>query len=266
MRVSGAVTGVGAIDLATLNSILQLDGSVSPTQTINFGSGSELILNAPGTSFNVPITNLSTGDRIEFNFGAGVTINSASVTSPGTVTVITNVGSYELTNVSFAAGASQAFFFGTDGSNGDSFIQAQPPFVNWVGTVGTDYGTPGNWQGGVVPNASDSVSFLNNPGTITGTGSALSLNIGFFNTSTIQTWTFDAAAINVAGQPSPPFLPYAIGFSANTVLNSTTLSAAGGVTSIGNQTNVTVTAQGGSHITTGATASAPARVNPDHWL
>jgi T5SS/PEP-CTERM-associated repeat protein len=252
LEIGGSITGAGVIDLATLGSIVQLDGSVSPTQTINFGAASELILNAPGTSFNVPITNLNTGDRIEFNFGAGVTISNASVTAPGTVTVVTNTGSYQLTNVSFAAGSSQAFFFGTDPSNGDSFIQVQPPFVNWVGTVGTDYGTPGNWQGGVVPNASDSVSFLNNPGTITGTGSALSLNIGFFNTSTIQTWTFSGATINVAGQPGPPFLPYAIGFSANTVLsNSTTLNAAGGVTSIGNQTNVTVTAQGGSHITTG---------------
>jgi T5SS/PEP-CTERM-associated repeat protein len=250
LEITGDITGSGAIDLPNLNSILQLDGSVSQAQTIDFGSGSELILNAPGTNFSAPITNLNTGDKIEFNFGAGVTISSARVTSPGTITVVTNTGSYELTNVSFAAGANQTLFVGTDGSNGDGFIQVAPPFVNWVGSVSTDYGTAGNWQGGVVPNATDSVSFLNNPGTITGTGNALSLNIGFYNTNTVETWTFSNATITVAGQPSPPFLPYAIGFWANTVLNGMTLNAAGGTTGIGNQNNVTVTAQSGSHITT----------------
>jgi T5SS/PEP-CTERM-associated repeat protein len=248
LEITGSVAGAGTVDFSGVSSVVRFDGTVSPSQTIDFGTGSELILNAPGVSFGAPITNLNTGDKIEFNFGPGVTISNVAVNA-GTVTVTTTTSSYQLTNVSFAAGANQTFFFNTDASNGDPFIFVAPPFANWVGSVSTDYATPGNWQSGAIPNATESVSFSGNPGTISGTGNALSLNIGG---PTTQNWTFSGATITVAGQPSPPFLPYGIGFNANTVLtNATTLNVAGGTTNIGNPTGVTVTAQGASHITTG---------------
>ena len=81
-------------------------GRFATSQSINFpSSGAELVLAAPGSGFAAPITNLNTGDRIEFNFGAGVTISKATVTSPGTVTVVSSAGNYTLSNVSFAAGS-----------------------------------------------------------------------------------------------------------------------------------------------------------------
>ena len=249
LELTSGLTGNGVLAMAA-GGILRIDNALPPVQTISFGSGGgELI--APGANISNAITGLNIGDKIEFNFLPGTTISSASVTSPGTVTVFTNTGSVQLTDVSFAAGSSTNFSTGTDPSAGGiPYIQVIPLFFNWTGAASTDYGTAGNWQSDAVPNASDSVSFINDPGTVTGTGSALSLNIGNYNTITPGTWTFQGATITVAGQPSPPFLPYGIGFNMNAVISSGTLNTSGGDTNIGGPGGVTVTAEGGAQVTT----------------
>ncbi len=249
LEVQGRITGSGV--LQTGNGILRLDMAPPSGETIQFGTGSELILAAPGTALANPVTGLSDGDRIDLNLGAGVNITNASVTSPGTVTVFTNTGSYLLTNVGFAAGSGTSFFWGTDPSNGFDDIQVATPVVNWTGAAGdTLYSDAGNWQDDAVPNDTDTVNFVNNPGTVTSTGNALELNIGPFNQVNSGTWFFNGAGLTVAGSPNAPYPPSAAGFYANTVLNGGTLNASGGEANIGNVDGVTVTAQGGAQVVT----------------
>jgi T5SS/PEP-CTERM-associated repeat protein len=246
LEITGSVGGTGAIALVGPDSIVQLDDSVSTGQTISFGTGSELILSTPGTGLAVPIRNLNTGDKIEF---AGLRVTSASVTSPGTITVVTTSGTYQLTDVTFAAGANQQFATGTDPTNGAGYIQVLPGFANWIGGSG-NLGTSSNWQGGVAPSPTLVADFVNNPGTLTGTANVLSLEIGRFNSVNTGIWTFNGTTITAAGQHSPPQgLPFAAGFNMNTVLNGGTLNAAGD-TSIGSPGGATVTAEGGVHVTT----------------
>jgi hypothetical protein len=79
-----------------------------------------VVLGTPGTGINAPVTGLSAGDRIEL---AGLTITGAQLTSPGTVSVATSVGSYLLTDVSFAEGSPRSFTTGRDAVTGDYFAQ-----------------------------------------------------------------------------------------------------------------------------------------------
>jgi len=103
-----------------------LPGGIASTQVVNFGTGAaELVLGAlTGTVVSNPLENLSTGDRIEL---PGITITGVSVTSPGTVTINTSTGTnYVLSDVSFASGASQQFYYGTvDFATGESYIPGQ---------------------------------------------------------------------------------------------------------------------------------------------
>jgi T5SS/PEP-CTERM-associated repeat protein len=255
LEITGNIAGSGAIGIAA-NAIFRADGAVSAGQEINFGlgGGSELILGDPtGGGFGNQITGLATGDRILF--GNGFTITSASVVNGNTIAIDYHgsggvAGTYDLTNVGFAPGTNENLSWGTDFNSGLAYIQLQPLVFNWQGGFGTNYGTPNNWQGGTVPNATETANFVNNPGTVTGTGSALSLNIGNYNGFKSGTWTFAGAKLTVAGSPSAPYLPFAIGFYADTVLNGGTLNAAGGDTNIGNSNGVTVTAEGGAQVTT----------------
>ena len=184
-----------------------------------------------------------------------MTITGASVVSGNTIAVnFTSGGSpgtYDLTNVSFAPGSAQTFAFGTDSSTGLGYIQIMPTVINWSGSVSTDYGTGGNWVGGILPSANDTVNFTDHPGTVTGTGSALSINVGAYNFNNVGTWTFNGTTLTVDGAPNPPFLPFAAGFYMDTVLNGATLNATGGSTNISNMFGATVTAQGGATVTTG---------------
>ncbi|HEY2618913.1 MAG TPA: Hint domain-containing protein [Acetobacteraceae bacterium] len=263
LEITGSLTGVGTIELGP-NSVARLDGPVAASQSINFTSGgAELILAAPGSGFAAPITNLNTGDRIEFNFGAGVTISKASVTSPGTVTVVTSGGDYVMSNVSFAAGSTQVFFPFTDFNTGFATIQVTPGNYGWTGKISTDLGTAGNWQNFLTgqnpaaspPDATINVGFNNNASgttsTLTGSASAIG-----FNFSGPGAWLLSGATLTVAGAPSPPFLPFAGGFNTNVTLDAATLTA-NGSTSIGSPTGATVTAQGGSHVTTSGDSVGP---------
>jgi hypothetical protein len=126
LDVTGSVTGTGALQIAN-NAILRLDAAPAVGQSISFGTGDELILNPPGSGFSNAITSLNTGDKIEF--GNGMTIASASVVNGNTIAVNFHgsnglPGTYDLTNVGFAADSGHGFSVGLDSSAGDSFVQA----------------------------------------------------------------------------------------------------------------------------------------------
>ncbi|MGA3400036.1 MAG: hypothetical protein ABSC95_12520, partial [Acetobacteraceae bacterium] len=261
LEIQGSITGTGTLLLGP-TGIMKLDDALPASQSVVFQSGGELILNAPGTAFANAITGFSAGDKIEF--GNGMTIDSASVvnfnpsTNTGTIVVDFNgsgglSGTYDLTNVTFAAGSSQQLSWGYDGTTGDANIQVQPTYLNWTGDAGDElFGDANNWSPQQSPGGNTSVDFSNNPGTVTGTGSALSINIGNYeNTNNNSgTWTFNNATITAVGQPNAPYLPFAVGFYVNTVLNGGTLNAAGGSVGIGNILGATVTAQDGATVTT----------------
>jgi T5SS/PEP-CTERM-associated repeat protein len=254
LEITGSVTGNGAIDLGA-SSVLKLDSTVALTQSINFAAGgAELILEAPGGSFGGPITNLSVGDKIEFNFGPGVTITNASVTSPGTVTVLTSAGgTYTLSNVSFAPSVAQTFFWFTDSSTGLPAIQVGSPGFGWTGKVSTDLGVAGNWQdfftgqdpATVPPSSADNIGFNALSGTVnTLTGSVSAISFNFFGSGS---WLLSGATLNVAGSPSPPFLPFAGNFSTAVTFNASTLTASG---TTNFNAGATITATSGSQIKT----------------
>ena len=250
LEIQGGITGSGALQMGA-GGILRLDAALSSVPSIQFGFDTELILITPGSALPNAITGLSESDRIVLNLGAGVTITNAAVTSAGTVTVTTSIGSYQLTNVNFASGSGTSFFWGQDASTGDQYIQVATPNVNWSGLAGdTLYSTGGNWQGGLTPNATDAVNFIDNPGTVSGTGNALSLTVGNPNTFNPATWTFSDENLTVAGSPNPASVPYGFGFNANVVLNGGTLNSAGGQGNISSIGGPTVTAQGGVQVTT----------------
>ena len=244
LELTGSVTGSGTLHL-TDTSILRVDGSVAAAQTIDLAGASELILATPGAGLANPLHNLSTGDRLLLNFGTNVAITSAGVTSPGTITITTTVGSYVLSNVSFS-GPSQNLSFSTDATTGFGAIAVQPVVINWLGSVSTDFGTGGNWQGGAVPTAANGTNFFTNTtGTVTGTGTAM--NAGF---NGIGSWTLSGLHLTLAGQPSLPLLPFAAGFNANVKIDNGSTIVAGGGVSIGSSAGATVSVLNGSNVTT----------------
>jgi T5SS/PEP-CTERM-associated repeat protein len=117
LDITGGVSGAGALDIDG-GATLGVGGLILNSQSVAFNTGTAetLILGTPGTGFANAITGIAGSDRIEFNFGAGVTITGAS-TSGSIITVDTNSTTYQLTNVTFAAGSPTGLTFGTDGSN-----------------------------------------------------------------------------------------------------------------------------------------------------
>jgi T5SS/PEP-CTERM-associated repeat protein len=164
---------------------LRLDATPSG-QPVRFGNGDELILNAPGTAFGGAITGLAVGDRIEF--GNGMTVTSASVVNTNTIVVDFHgsggaSGTYDLTDVRFAAGAGQFFSVGNDTTTGDSFIQAAslaPRTLVWTGAGNTNFANPANWDDTTnnlnpaesAPGSADSAEFGSGSGEIAGSGTA----------------------------------------------------------------------------------------------
>ena len=250
LEVTGSITSAGSGTLAVGDdAVLRLDGSVDAGQIISMGTGSELILNAPGSVISNAISNLSVGDEIELNFGTNVSISNVSA-SGNTVTITASNGTYQLTNVSYAGGTPAQFTYGADAVTGNDYIQVQAAGDDWTGIgADTSYSTPGNWGSGV-PTSTTAVSFVNNAGTVTGGGNALSIAIGTYGSTYSGAWTFANGSIVVSGQPNLGSLSYAAGFYGNAVLNAETLNAAGGTIEIGGPGSVTVTAEGGSQVTT----------------
>ena len=115
---SAIISGGGSIALSGGEMIVS--GSVSGAGTLAFGGVATFVLGSPGGGLGVPVTGLDAGDVIELG---GMSIKSASVTSPGTVTVVTSGSPYLLTDVGFASGAPQTFQVGSDSKTGDDFIK-----------------------------------------------------------------------------------------------------------------------------------------------
>lgn len=250
LEVTGNVTGSGFLDLES-TSTLRLDGSLASSETIQFtGTGEALILNVPGTVLANVVESFGNADEFELDL-AGATITSVNVVGGNTIDVVTNTGSYLLTDVSFAAGATEQFVWGTDAATGDQYFEmTQPTTIVWSGAVSTDYGTAGNWQGNSVPTALNPVSFSSNPGTITGSGSALAITVGGSGT-----WAFNGTTLSVAGEQQG-FGTLGVDFSTSALLNGGSWNV-GGATVIDQPNGGTVVAdQGASLIIAGLTVGA----------
>lgn len=129
ITVGGAVTGFGAlvgglVDNGTVTvtgGALAIAGGISGSGILGFSGVGSLILTAPGTiGIAQAVTGLDNGDRIELG---GLAINSASVSSPGTITVATASGAFKFTNVTFAGGASQVLTTGHDAVTNEDYVQ-----------------------------------------------------------------------------------------------------------------------------------------------
>jgi hypothetical protein len=134
-------TGTLAVGTGTIEFI---DAIANPG-TIAFtpGEAGVVIFDTPELDQAGLITNLGTGDRIEF--GDGVGVFAADVTASGTVTIITSIGSIILGGVSFAAGAMQSFASGIDSTTGDGFITPTAPQATQAApcfAAGTRIATP----------------------------------------------------------------------------------------------------------------------------
>ncbi len=248
LTLQGALTGSGSLNIEA-GGIMRIGAALPAVQSIQFSTGSELILNTPGSALTNQITNLSDNDRIELNVGGSITGVSSAGINVLNVT-ISNGSTYQLSDLNFAAGSGTSFSFGKDFNTGYQYVQVQTPTENWNGNAGDGlYSDPGNWQSNTVPNGTDQVGFFSNPGTVIGSGSALAVFVGPFNQVNSNNWTFNGLNLTILGQANPPFLPTTLGFWANTVLNGATLNAAGGGDSIYNVDGVTVTAKAASNVT-----------------
>ena len=141
LEITGAVTGTGSLRLAPA-SVLKLDGSLDPAQTLFFSSGGaeNLILGQPGAGLANAVTNVRVNDRIEF--GNGMTVTSVSMLNSTTAAVNFSAGGtsgvYDLTNIAFA-GTANHFQRGHDPATGLDFIQAVACFA--IGThIATECG------------------------------------------------------------------------------------------------------------------------------
>ena len=114
----------------------------------------------------------------------------------------------------------------------------------WTGALGTDYGTAGDWLGGIAPTATDLASFGGNAGVVTGSGSALGIMLGGSGT-----WNFEGMSLVVAALAPVDFFTPGMTFDTSAVLDASTL-AVHGVVDISATNGATVTAEGGSTITT----------------
>jgi T5SS/PEP-CTERM-associated repeat protein len=149
------------------------------------------------------------------------------------------------TEAAVAPGGVTTLTVGTDLATNDSFIALAPEStLLWTGALGTDYGTASDWLGGIAPTSSDLASFGGNAGTVTGSGSALGITVGGSGT-----WNFDGLTLAVAALSTAVFSAPGITFDTSAVLDASTL-AVNGVVDISATNGVTVTAEGGSTITT----------------
>lgn len=210
LDVTTTVTGSGAFQIGH-DALLQLDGSLSAGQTIQFSAVFELILNSPGTVLTNTITGLSVGDQIDLKLGSGVSITN--VRQLGSVTTITtNVESYQLTNVSFAASSPTIWRWGTDSSNGDQFISLVPGVDNWLGASNTDLGTNGNWSNNLAPDGFTQATFASNPGTLTGTANVWAALYGTYGTASFGTWTLNNTLLSTNADGGPTSFSQSLGF------------------------------------------------------
>ena len=117
----GNISGSGTLAVENDGS-LQVDGFLSGS-VINFGNGfgQSLFVRTPGSSFDTALNSLFTGDRIGFNFGAGVSIVGAELAGSILTLLRSDSQSYQLRDVEFDAGTADGFIFSE--SNGLSTIE-----------------------------------------------------------------------------------------------------------------------------------------------
>jgi hypothetical protein len=118
------------------------------------------------------------------------------------VTVTTNLGSYVLTAVSFAAGANQQLIPVFDTATGKWGIQVATQSAVWSVNgrfaVSTNLGLASNWSpvSAVPPTASEALFFNGaSPRTLTGIGQGLTANF-----SGPGIWTLQGATLTLAGE------------------------------------------------------------------
>jgi len=111
LRFSGDVSGFGILNLDN-DASLQVDGFLSGS-AINFGNGSSqsLVVQMPGGSFETALNSLYTGDRLGFNFGAGVSIVAADLAGTILTLLRSDSESYQLNLVEFDPGTANGFLF-----------------------------------------------------------------------------------------------------------------------------------------------------------
>ena len=238
LEITGAISGTGSIYLGS-ESDLKLDQLPAATPIV-FGSpdGETLILNASSGTIGTPLVGLNDGDRIEF---AGLTGINGVLVNGSTVTVETSSGNIQLTDVSFAAGATQSFFFWSDGSTGDWAIQVSTPGETWSGSAGTSLGNAANWNPASVPDSADGLTF-NNAGTLT--GSATGLNATFNGTN----WLLNDATLTLAGAPSPPYQPYAFQSNATSLIMNGGALTGGGSGDVDSASGSAMTIEAGAQV------------------
>ena len=247
LEVQGSLTGNGTLSVDS-NAILQLDDAVADTVAVHIAPGGELILQNPGTQITTPITDLSLGAEIALKVSIGKIIRAVAVTSPGTVTVTTDLTTYRLTNVGFDPGTFQHFSFSPIIATTLSFAVSG---IAWTGATGdTAWGAAGNWSANQTPGATDPVFLLDNPGTITGSGTAQAVTIGTPGTASPASWIWNGLGLTLTGQANPSGLPSGIGFYSDAVLNGGTSASANATGSIGGPAGVRVAAQAGASVTT----------------
>ena len=122
LEINGQVSGSGTMQIDN-NATLRLDQLPITSQTIDFAnSGAEtLLLEIPGSGYSGPIHGLGFGDRIEL--GNGLTFSDAHG-SGSTITIdLADSGTYQLTNVAYASGVSPTFLTGFDATNNAAFVE-----------------------------------------------------------------------------------------------------------------------------------------------
>ncbi len=107
----GNIIGGGTLAVDNDGS-LEVDGFLSAS-AINFGNGfgQSLIVRTPGSNFETALNSLFTGDRIGFNFGAGVSIVAAELAGSILTLLRSDSQSYQLSDVGFDTGTADGFIF-----------------------------------------------------------------------------------------------------------------------------------------------------------
>ena len=225
LEIQGAVSGTGAMIIEP-GATLKIDGALGAGQSTAFSAGApeKLVLGSPSAITNNTITGFALGDQLEFSNGAVVTgsalVNSGTTSIPysrnGTI------GTYQFTNLQYAAGTAFSFAFPRDFATG-AWGVALTRFFTWTGSGSdTAFGDGANWNfGGVAPGALDYVIFSSSGGTISGSGSVFILDF-----RSVGSWRL-APNTTLSDTDSLNLGQNGTGDTSLSVGNSTTISSAG---------------------------------------
>jgi T5SS/PEP-CTERM-associated repeat protein len=187
LEIEGALTGSGSVTIEP-GATSRIDGALGSGQAIAFAPGTPetLILGSPTGTISNPITGYDDGDKIEFS--NGITLDSVALSNSNTLVidyhnVFGTVGTYDLTDITFAANAPSLILLRADPATGGQFVVPTRLFT-WVGGSSTNFGSATNWNfRTLVPGEGDIAEFQNGVGgTISGSGTVGVLN--FFNGGT----------------------------------------------------------------------------------